>query len=322
MCLYPKLILNKKYLPTKKNGYTPKICTDLRMRYVPVGCGNCIECRKQKAREWQVRIHEEFKVNHNAKFVTLSFSNEELQKLCDELKEKECNAIATIAVRRFCERWRKKFKKSVRHWLITELGHENTERIHLHGIIWTNADKDTINQIWKYGNIYVGEYCNEKTVNYIVKYVTKIDTEHKGYKSIILCSSGIGGAFTKKPQSRQHIFKEKETRDYYILDSGSRVNMPIYYRNKLYTEEEREKLWGQRLDRQERFVRGIRIDISTEQGYDTYWKVLKEAQRNNIALGYGSDTNEWKQHDYNITLNMLQKAQKQYKMRKNNTTNN
>ena len=41
------------------------------------------------------------------------------------------DGIATLAVRRFLERWRKKYKKSVKHWFVTELGGKFTERIHL-----------------------------------------------------------------------------------------------------------------------------------------------------------------------------------------------
>ena len=50
MCLYPKLIKNPKYRPNKKNNYKAPICEDERVLYVPVGCGNCIECRNQKKR--------------------------------------------------------------------------------------------------------------------------------------------------------------------------------------------------------------------------------------------------------------------------------
>ena len=37
-------------------------------------------------------------------------------------------------------------QKSVRHWLITELGHNGTENIHLHGIIWTNKNIEAIGE--------------------------------------------------------------------------------------------------------------------------------------------------------------------------------
>ena len=68
------------------------------------------------------------------------------------------------------ERIRKKTKKSVKHWFITELG-ENTGRIHLHGICWGNPN--LIKDNWKYGFVFQGNMCNEKTVNYVVKYMLK-----------------------------------------------------------------------------------------------------------------------------------------------------
>ena len=96
-----------------------------RVKLIPVGCGKCIECRNQKKRNWQIRLHEEIKNDNTGIFVTLTFSCEELEKLTKETNLKECNAVTTIAVRRFLERWRKEHKKSVKHWLITELGQNN-----------------------------------------------------------------------------------------------------------------------------------------------------------------------------------------------------
>ena len=76
MCLYPKLLENKKYKVNKKNGGNVPTVNDLRTKYVPVGCGNCIECRKQKARGWQLRLLEEVRENKTGHMVTLTFSNE------------------------------------------------------------------------------------------------------------------------------------------------------------------------------------------------------------------------------------------------------
>jgi len=98
------------------------------------------------------------------------------------------NQIATQGMRHFLEGWRKKFKKSVRHWMITELGHKGTKNIHLHGIIWTNEHIDTIRERWKHGYIWPRKentqktYVSNRTVNYIIKYITKRDLEHKEYK--------------------------------------------------------------------------------------------------------------------------------------------
>lgn len=314
MCLYPKLILNKKFFPTRKNNYNPPPMVDGRTMYVPVGCGKCIECKKQKARSWQVRLNEEAKIWKYKYCLTLTFSNEELEKLCKETKQKECNAVFTIAMRRFLERWRKKHKVSLRHWFTTELGHEGTERIHAHGIIFSNEEisEEKFSYFWKYGHIRQGQWLGMKTINYLIKYVHKVDTEHKNFEQIVLCSKGIGSNYLERHLVKEiHNFKETETIEYYRLPNGTKINLPIYYRNKLFTEEQREKLWLHRLDKCERWVLGNKIsNIDTEQGEKLYYHVLHVAQQTNKKLGFGDDSKEWKKKDYNVTLRMLNKKNK------------
>ena len=46
------------------------------------------------------------------------------------------NEIITKIHRLFLERIRKKTGKSVKHWCVTEKGHTNTRRIHLHGLFY------------------------------------------------------------------------------------------------------------------------------------------------------------------------------------------
>ena len=253
MCLYPKFIINKKYTATKKNNGNIPILKDFRTKYVPVGCGNCMECKKQKARGWQVRLMEEIRINNTGKFVTFSFSDESLIHLETELNSNLAgynleNKIATLAVRRFLERWRKQYKKSLRHWLVTELGQNNTERIHLHGILFTNETLETVRKTWKYGNInkwdkdWKNNYVTERTINYIVKYINKSDEIHKYYNPIILTSPGLGRNYINRPDSKLNKFNNDKTNEMYKTRSGIKLPLPIYYRNKLYTDDQKEQL--------------------------------------------------------------------------------
>lgn len=313
MCLYPRFIKNKKYQSYKiKKGDT--ICTDHRKLYVAVGCGNCYECLRQKAQQWRVRLTEELKVQQNAYFVTLTFSNESLIEIANRLgtKEPDTNAAATYAVRHFLERWRKNNKKSLRHWLITELGHENTERIHLHGIIFPSEEitNETLTSYWKYGKTDIGEYCNLQTINYIVKYVTKIDKDHKTFKPIILCSSGIGAEYINTIEAKNtYKYRPKNSAEYYVLKNGNKVALPIYYRNKLYSVNERDKMWTDRLDKHTIYVNGIKINnIHTTEGETNYFDTLQTQQKWNEEIGYGNTSKEWQKEEYNVTLKMLQRA--------------
>lgn len=321
MCLFPKLIKNPKYKPNKKNNYNPPVCTDERLLYVPIACGVCMECCKKKAREWRVRLIEELKNDKNCYFITATFSEEKLNKLCEEKKQSESNYIATIAVRRWLERYRKKNKKSFKHWLITELGQNNTERLHLHGIVW--GDINEIISHWKYGKIDIGLYCNKKTINYIVKYVTKIDKTHKNYKPIILNSKGIGKNYIDSEFSKKNKYKGDNTNETIKLNDGTKVQLPIYYRNYIYTEEEREKLWINKIEKQERYILGQKIDISTDEGLNLYEEILKNVQKINNNLGYGDDSKNWKKKDYNVTNHYINKLTriKKYNEEKNKLFN-
>lgn len=311
MCLFPKLIINKKYTGTKKNqGNVPSL-TDERVRYVPVACGNCMECRKAKAREWQVRLHEEIKQHRIAKFITLSFSPEALKELMDKYSLKESNAIAGKAVRLFLERYRKQNKVSLRHWLITELGQNNSERIHLHGIIFGKEfDEEELEKYWKYGNIWIGDYCNQKTINYIIKYVHKIDKKHKNFRPQIFCSAGLGRNYIDFAAQEQHIYRKNKTVEFYALPNGAKVNLPIYYRNKLFTEEQREKLWIEKIEKDTRFINGIEIKRANTDNFEHFRQVLETQQKINKEIGFGDNSSEWKKEDYNITLRMLNKAKR------------
>lgn len=323
MCLYPKLIKNKKYTSTKKNGGVIPAINDMRVLMLPVGCGKCMECRKKKSNDWRVRLNEEIKQNKNGKFVTLTFSNDSMKLLYERLINDDKinnnklngydldNKIVTKAVRLFLERWRKKYKKSVKHWFVTELGQTNTERVHIHGIIWTDVENKIINDIWSYGYTWIGDkntggYVNEKTINYVVKYVTKIDKLHKEYNSIVLCSKGIGKNYVESYNATENKYKGKDTKEYYNTKSGLKIGIPIYYRNKIYSENEREKLWLQKLDENVRYVGGEKIDIS--KGEENYYKALEFYRAKNKRLGFGDDSKNWNLKQYeNERRNLIKK---------------
>ena len=306
-------------MENKKNGGVIPAVSDQRVLMVPVGCGKCIECRRQKARQWQVRLQEDIRKNKNAKFVTLTFSDEELNKLENEIKGlkgyNRDNEVCRIAVRRYTERWRKKYKRTIRHWLVTELGSTNTERVHLHGIVWTKETED-IAKIWKYGGVYIGEYVNEKTINYIVKYINKVDKHHKEYTSKMFVSQGIGREYLNRRDSERNKYKKGETIETYKTRQGTELALPVYYRNHIYNENEREKLWLEKLDKKERWICGQKVDISKDD--KEYFKVLYEARKKNKRLGYGNNEKNWELKKYENerrNIKRLERARKAYAKR-------
>ena len=89
MCLYPTFVKNPKYKPNKKNKGKPPVCKDRRLYYIPVKCGCCIECRKEKQREWRVRLEEELRSNFGY-FTTLTIAPEHIKSLEKDNRETTC----------------------------------------------------------------------------------------------------------------------------------------------------------------------------------------------------------------------------------------
>lgn len=332
MCLYPKKTINKKYTDTAKNGGnipSPPVIGyneqtgniyDKRVLTIEVPCGQCIECREQKAREWQVRLSEEIKVHKYNYFITLTFAPKELEEICKKTRLNECNAVAGYAVRHMLERWRKDHKKSIKHWLITELGHEGTERIHMHGILFTDevlefgeVDNNNLRtwKYWKYGHIYVGEYVNQRTINYISKYITKIDTDHKGFVGQILASPGIGKNFLERIKgTTEYKYLRRQATDFYRLANGCKVKLPTYYKNHIYTEEQREEIWRDFMDKEKLSI--LSTSYSTKLlDKNTLDNIKDNAKEISKTTGYGDDSGEWKKKDYNVTRRMLQQVERQ-----------
>ncbi|AXH74230.1 MAG: putative replication initiation protein [Microviridae sp.] len=310
MCLYSKLIRNKRYQTTIKNGGLIPAVNDERQLYAPIKCRKCLECRKQRGRDWSIRLFEEVKQNKGGIFITLTFNKESYAKINSmsiEKKDKDGNeytvnindlegyekdnAIATKAVRLFTERYRKATGKQPRRWLVTELGHNGTERIHLHGIIWSKVSREKLKELWGYGFVWDGyneiqgsvNYVNDTTIKYLTKYLTKIDTKHKNYTSIVLASKGIGGKY----DGEFNIYKGEKTNESYTTGTGHKVALPSYYRNKIYSDDEKERLWTAKLDKNIRYVCGEIARTDKE-----YYELLEYHQKRANQLGYGCK-NDW-----------------------------
>lgn len=277
MCLYPTYVKNPKYKPNKKNKGKPPICKDRRLFYIPTKCGCCIECRKEKQREWRVRLEEELRSNFGY-FTTLTISPvgiKEIEKKTGLKWEENPNEIATKGLRLFLERVRKDIGKSIKHWCVTELG-EKKDRIHLHGIFFGQKSAELIREHWKYGFVFIGGYCNSRSVNYMTKYMLKVDIKHPTFKQIVLASAGIGAGYLNR---LDYLWQKQNYKNInvatYTFRNGTKMAMPKYYKNKIFTDKEREKMWINNLNRGLLWIYGEKVradDWKTIDNLREYWQ--------------------------------------------------
>ena len=81
---------------------------------------------------------EQLKETPTAVFFTGTFTDERIEKISKKygIEKENANEIATKETRLFLERIRRVLGKSIKHWIVTEKGHTNTRRIHIHGIFF------------------------------------------------------------------------------------------------------------------------------------------------------------------------------------------
>lgn len=247
---------------------------DPRQKWVKVPCGKCLECRKAKGSAWRIRLLEENKTpDQIGIFITLTFNEHELNKMHVEAAhrghwEDPDTGAAILAVRRFTDNWRKEEGYSLKRFMVTEKGHKNTKRIHLHGVIWINKKhkyeiENKIRKKWKYGFVWVDrKAAGDAAMTYISKYITKIDTDNPNFIPTILVSPGLGqNLVTKEIDTRRNMgFKEGRT---YHLKNGTTVSLPDYYVKKIWNENERAQAWSESMNEGRVWVNGHEIIINT-----------------------------------------------------------
>lgn len=235
MCLYPIKMRNKRFLPNKKNGGNPPpVIPELAMIEVP--CGICHDCRKSKRSGWMIRINTEVRTNaKRAMFVVFTFNEDELEKLGKEVEhENDSEEVAKLAIKRWRERRRAAGMKPIKYWAATELGHEGTERLHLHAIVF--GDQRDLDK-WTYGNVFVGNTVSECSVAYVTKYFLKGDEKNPDYRPRILVSNGLGSEYVTIA-GNTHMWAGENTSTKFRTNKGQKLELPIYLKKKVFTEEQ------------------------------------------------------------------------------------
>lgn len=198
--------------------------------FIDVPCGTCFSCNRSRLNGWRIRLLSEVNRYPNSIFVTLTFNDKYLAKFKDNPNK---------AISLFLDRTRKKYGKQIRHFFIAEYG-TLYGRIHYHGIIF-NAPYKSLDPIelaneWKYGFVYLG-WCNAKTCNYIVKYITK-DAPAGQKVPRIIASKGLGESYITTNGS----FHKQNDMPYIAVKGKYRVPLPRYYLTKIWSEYERVQL--------------------------------------------------------------------------------
>lgn len=206
---------------------------------IRVPCGRCSACMKARARSWRIRMLEEFRGHPDShpSTVLLTLSPEAFEKYKDSPNE---------PIRIFTERFRKKYGFSLVRIFFTELG-DTGGRLHYHGIIFNHFFNPVLpfkgakygrcaelEKLWTFGICSVWAYTNEKTMNYITKYLTKPCKYDPTYKGKVFASHGLGKCYLTPSRVMYHV----TTMDLCYNDGrGHTMALPLYYFRKIFDSD-------------------------------------------------------------------------------------
>lgn len=215
----------------------------------PLPCGRCEVCLSKRRDDWFFRLKQEFKDSSHTLFVTLTYSDDNLtyQQYSD-------GSFLPIVVKDDVQKFLKRLRKSIepfkiRYYCVAEYSPTKL-RPHYHIIIFDypeNLSYERINKAWNKGFITV-DVCNEARLNYCAKYVNK-PSMLPWYlpRPFMLCSRhpAIGYGFLENADNIEFFCGETK-RDSYIETYGEgkkkRVRLPRYYRDRLFSEEDKLNL--------------------------------------------------------------------------------
>ena len=142
-------------------------------------CGQCIECRFKRSRDWAIRCMHEAQMHDENCFITLTYAPEHLPD--DE-------SLNYDHFQRFMKRLRKRVRVPVRFYMCGEYG-ENFGRPHYHACLFgydfpdkkllmrtKNGDNlftsKMLNELWPYGLSSIGS-VNFQSAAYVARYIMK-----------------------------------------------------------------------------------------------------------------------------------------------------
>lgn len=234
-------------------------------------CGRCYPCRLRRSSGWSFRLLKEDATSASSFFLTLTYDTSKVP-----ITPRGFMTLCKRDVQLFMKRLRKAHGKGhakISYYIAGEYG-GRTKRPHYHMIIF-NARLDVLigqkmalavergmveldgkQQFectsWNNGWIGVGK-VEGASVGYTLKYMMKkpIIPQHKNddrVKEFQLQSKGIGKSYLTE-NIRQYHHADVANRMYCTTKDGVRLSMPRYYRDKLYSKEDKRLIGDALSDR-------------------------------------------------------------------------
>lgn len=214
---------------------------------VPVPCGRCPPCKQRRVNGWVFRLQQEDFSHESSHFVTLTYNTDTVP-----ISDRGRMTLRKRDVQLFFKRLRKDTGLKLKYYAVGEYGTKNW-RPHYHIILFGLNDvkevapdvftSQALNRAWTSGAIHIGKVSGA-SIAYTCKYVNK-PTRVPAYrgddrvKEFSLMSKGLGARYLTDAANSFH--NVDISRNYVVAPGGHKLAMPRFYREKLFSEEVRER---------------------------------------------------------------------------------
>lgn len=208
---------------------------------IAVPCGKCPNCYKRRVSAWSFRLLQEDKISLSSLFVTLTYDTDNVP-----ITSNGFMSINKRDVQLFFKRLRKLNSKNnpnsrIRYYAVGEYG-GHTFRPHYHVLLF-NCSVELIEKAWGLGQIHYGNVTGA-SVGYCLKYMAKQSRipMHKNddrLKEFGLMSKGLGANYMTDKMIAWHL-SDVADRMYCNLTDGKKITMPRYYKDKIYSDQDRK----------------------------------------------------------------------------------
>lgn len=214
---------------------------DMTRPNIPVPCGKCPECVARRTSAWSFRLMQEDKNSSMSQFITLTYDTQNVP-----ITKAGYMSLDKRGIQLFFKRLRKlnaSSESSIKYYMCGEYG-SKTMRPHYH-IILFNCRIETIQAAWDVGRVHYGTVSGA-SVGYTLKYLCKpkripMHTNDDRQPEFSLMSKGLGRNYLTPQIVRWHK-ADLDNRVYVNLEDGKKASMPRYYKDKIYTDQERKRI--------------------------------------------------------------------------------
>lgn len=256
-----------------------------------VGCGKCDSCRALQTAHWQFRLMQEEKQSVNACFVTLTYDTKHLPFTPSGFPTLDKKAVPAFVkrVRSFTLRTDKQIKKfnagesskrpkvqndwqtdlpSIKYYAVGEYGHK-FKRPHYHLIMY-NVHADAILNAWQLGQVHIGTVTGA-SIGYCLKYIRKRTWEghfEGDDRQVIftLQSKNLGVGYLTDAVRNYH----QSPDNYHLTLEGKIIPMSRYYRDKLYTDQDKEYILDELNAKRVKHLKNITEETYYEKAFEAW----------------------------------------------------